>query len=375
MIPSFHQGGSERQALQLSQLLQGDGTYDVRLACLQKAGVLLDDDVINAFGQIVDFPLNSFYDRNFVGQVRRLVRWLRENEIEIVQTHDFYTNIFGMISARLASVPVRIAAKRETGMRTWAQRTVERRAFGFASSVVVNSEGVRNYLAKAGVPAKKLKLIYNGIEAGRFDRPFADRRAILSSLGLDPERPGQLVTIVANLREKVKNHEMFLRAAHNIAERIPDAGFVVAGEGDRSDELKRFASELGLRDRVYFIGRCSCVPELLSISDVCVLTSDSEGFSNAILEYTASGKPVVATNVGGAAEAIIQGETGYLVEPNDDRAMSERVCQILEDADLAERFGRAGKRRVLSLFSTTTQLQATLELYDAQLRRRGRPRP
>lgn len=361
--------------MQLSQLLQGDGTYDVRLACLQKAGVLLDDDVINAFGPIADFPLNSFYDRNFVGQVRRFVRWLRENEIEIVQTHDFYTNIFGMISARLARVPVRIAAKRETGMRTWAQRSVERRAFGFASGVVVNSEGVRKYLTKAGVPAEKLKLIYNGIDAGRFDRPLADRRAILSALGLDPERLGQFVTIVANLREKVKNHEMFLRAAHKIAERIPDVGFVVAGEGDRSDDLKRFASELGLRDRTHFIGRCTRVPELLSISDVCVLTSDSEGFSNAILEYMASGRPVVATKVGGAAEAIIQGVTGYLVEPNDDEAMSEHVCQVLEDADLAERFGREGKRRVLSRFSTTTQLRATLELYDAQLRRRGRPRP
>ncbi len=361
LIPSFNQGGSERQALQLVGLLLGEGSYEVRLACLDKTGILFDEAAALGFQDPPEFPLTSFYDANMLVQLRRFVRYLRENRINIVQTQDFYSNIFGMFGAAIAGVPYRIAAKRETGMRSTVQLFAERRAFDWANIVVANSQKVKNYLVASGVRESKVRVIYNGIDHLLYNCDNVDRKAVLRDLGL-PEGY-RFVTIVANLRSPVKNHAMFLRAAATVAAKFPDAAFVLAGEGELLNEYKAIAAMSDLDGRVHFLGRCSRIPELLAISDVCSLTSRSEGFSNSIIEYMAAGKPVVATNVGGAAEAIIDGKTGYLIESEDVDALAEHIGILLSDQELASRMGVAGRRRVSERFSTETQLKSTLELY------------
>lgn len=339
------------------------------LACLDKNGVLLDDDLAERFKEIPEFPLTSFYDFNLANQLRRFVGYIKTNRIDIVQTHDFYTNIFGMIGARMAAVPIRIAAKRETGMRTRTQRFIERRAFGLADVIVVNSSGVKDYLAGSGVPSSKLAIVFNGIDLDRFTAIGGDRTALAELVGLPIEPHFRFVTIVANLREPVKNHEMFLRAASKVSGCVPDAAFVIAGEGERTRLITSAADDLGLSDRTFFLGRCMHVPELLALSDVCVLTSDSEGFSNSILEYMAAGKPVVATDVGGASEAILENETGFLVARNDHESLAERICRLLNDQILLDELGRKGRERVAEQFSLETQLAATLAIYEQELRR------
>src|SRR4029077_13351947 len=111
IIDSFEQGGSERLALQLVRQLHQSGRCQVRLACLQNKGSLRSEADRLGLGEIPEYSLTSFYDRNFVSQLRRLARFLKENEIDVVHTHDFYTNIFGMTAAALARVPARIAYK------------------------------------------------------------------------------------------------------------------------------------------------------------------------------------------------------------------------------------------------------------------------
>lgn len=367
LIPSFHQGGSERQALQLTRLLIEDGTYNVSLACLDKNGVLLNDAIELGLDEIPDFPLTSFYDLNMAARLRRFVKFLKDQKIDIVQTHDFYTNIFGMAGAGFAGVPVRIAAKRETGMRSSPQNFIERRAFGSSDVVVVNSERVRNFLADSGVPQRKMDVVYNGLDHRRFEISNGDHMKLANELGLPADGPRRFVTIVANLRERVKNHAMFLRAAAKAARTADDVGFIIAGEGELLDETKKLARDLGVSERTFFLGRCSRVPELLALSDICVLTSESEGFSNSILEYMAAGKPVVATDVGGAAEAIVEGETGFLVASNDDEALAERLGRLLCDSALSERMGSEGRRRVVEQFSMESQLNKTLAIYEREI--------
>jgi len=110
IIDSFEQGGTERQALQLVRLLQESGLCRMHLACLQNKGSLRAEAERSGLGEISAYPLSSFYDRNFATQVRRLVGFLKENEIQLVHTHDFYTNIFGMTAAATARVRARIAS-------------------------------------------------------------------------------------------------------------------------------------------------------------------------------------------------------------------------------------------------------------------------
>src|SRR6201999_1618620 len=120
------------------------------------------------------------------------------------------------------------------------------------------------------------------------------------------------ITIVANLRHPVKDHPTFLRAAQQVHAAFPAARFVLAGEGELTGAMQDLAAQLGITDQTFFIGRCARVAELLAASDACVLSSIAEGFSNSILEYMAASRPVVVTDVGGAREAVVDGETGYL---------------------------------------------------------------
>ena len=361
LIDSFNQGGSERQALQLTRLLVESGRFKVRLACLSPEGVLRDSINDLGLGEIPSFPLNSFTDRNAVRQLRRFVRWLKASRIDILHTHDFYTNIFGMAGGGLARLPVRVASMRETaGMRSAAQKQVQRIAYSMAHHVVANSNAVREKLMSDGVAPEKVSVIYNGLDVRRLATTLS-RAESLSLLGL-PER--RFISIVANMRHDVKDYPMFLRSARRVRDAVPDAAFLLAGEGELSDSLRGLVGELGIEDSTFFLGRCERVAELLAVSEICVLSSKAEGFSNSILEYMAAGRPVVVTDVGGAREVVIEGETGYLVSSGDDAMMAERLISLLQDPDRARAMGAHGKQVVESKFSCEAQLARTESLYD-----------
>lgn len=367
LINSFEQGGTERQTLQLARLLKESGRFQVKLACLNAHGVLRAEAEALDLGRIEQYKLTSFHDANFIRQVRRLARDLRADSIAVVHSHDFYTNVIGMAAARLARVPARVASKRDiAGFRTPAQNFVERCSFRLARRVVVNSEAVRAFLVGSGVPARKIVTLYNGLDPARVEPPAGfEEGEVRASLGLPTRRP--LVTIVANLQHEVKDHRTFLRAARRVKERGPGAAFVLAGEGDLTESLRAYAAELGLAGDVFFTGRCTRVAELLAVSDVCVLSSKAEGFSNSILEYMAASRPVVVTDVGGAREAVVEGETGFVVPPGDDEALAERVARLLSDPERARLMGERGRRRVEERFSCAAQLAGVEGLYDELL--------
>jgi len=363
-IGSFHQGGSERQAVQLSRLLKESGKINVSIATLNNEGVLQAEIEKIGFREIPEFKLTSFYNANFVKQILKCASFLREKKIEIIHTHDFYTNVFGMLAAQLAQTPLAIASKRETGgIRTKMQIRVEKFAYKQANAIVANSEAVKKYLIENGVAEKKIKVIYNGLDLERLTPKTTDRKAICEELNLPSDENIKFVTLVANLRYEVKNQPMFLRAAQKILNKFPHAHFVLAGEGELQESLENLANELKIAENTHFIGRCVKVPELLSISYACSLTSFNEGFSNSILEYMAAGKPVVATNVGGASEAIVENETGFLVESNDDETLANRLIELLQSEEKAATFGAKGRQVAEEKFSLNAQLNKTLELY------------
>jgi glycosyltransferase involved in cell wall biosynthesis len=373
LVGSFHSGGSERQAVQLTRLLLESGRCNVRLATLDCDGALLPEVKRLGFNDIPEFRLNSFYDLHFVRQVRRFAQYLKQQEIDVLHTHDFYTNIFGMAAAVLARVPVRIASRRESAVRPSHQRVVERGAYRLADAVIANCEEVRRQLIDEGVPARKVRTIYNGLDPSRVQAPQADRREILASLDL-PE--GRFVTIMANMRAHVrqpepsclKDHPTFLRAAQLVHQQVPDAGFIIAGEGELLEATQELARSLGIAERTFFIGRCRDIGRVLSISDVCVLSSRSEGFSNAILEYMAAGRPVVSTDVGGAREAVVNGETGYLVTAGDHQRIAEHVASLLLNPEQARAMGEAGRRVANEKFSCNKQVQNVESLYGELLK-------
>jgi glycosyltransferase involved in cell wall biosynthesis len=358
--------------IQLTRLLRNSGRFNVHVACLNGGGVLRPEIDKLGLSELPEYPLTSFYDRNMVKQVRRFASYLRSRQVRLVHTHDYYSNIFGMAGGVLARVPVRIASRRETsGLRSAAQKRLELLTFGRAQAIVVNAEAVRDHVLKEGVPAKKLVVIYNGLDLTRFLRDSILPEAMAwSELRLPKEIKGReprFITIVANMHHDVKDYPMFLRSARRVNESFPDAVFLLAGEGKLTDSLRRLAGELGISDNTEFLGNCKNIAHVLRLSEICVLSSRAEGFSNAILEYMAASKPVVATDVGGAREAVSEGRTGYLVPAGNDHAMSDRIISLLRDPQHGREMGKRGRRVVEEKFSCKFQLERIEALYEELL--------
>ncbi len=368
------EGGAEHQMLQLAQRMKDDEGYRVHIACLLRTGDLLNRAEELVGEKVPGFPITSFYGYSMIVQLRRFAQYLQDQKIEIIHSQDFYSNIFGMIGGTLAGVPARIAFKGETEFaRTPKQKFLERCSFRLAHAVIANSEAVHKQMIREGVAPRKLITIYNGIDLQRVaGTPGARGEEVLAGFGLPHKPARRFVTIVANLQHPVKDHSMFLRAARRVAKAIPDAAFIIAGQGQLKESLQSYAAELGLKEKVFFIGRCDRVGDLLNISDVGVLSSKAEGFSNSILEYMGAALPVVATDVGGAREVIIEDETGYVVSSGDDVAMGEKIISLLRAPEPARLMGERGRQVVAERFSWEAQV-SILKIFYEQLLARKKP--
>jgi glycosyltransferase involved in cell wall biosynthesis len=372
LVNSFREGGTERQAAQLVGLLHASGRYRALVASHSVEGGLRAELAAWGVEPVGEFPLRRFHDLKTPAQLRRFAEVLRRHRVDVLHTHDFYTNVFGMVAGVIAGVPVRIASRRELDYFTPRQRRVERWAYRAAHVVVANCDRLRERLEAEGVARGRTATLYNGVDPERVTpppgfSPAAARRA----LGLPVDAGAPVVTMVANLRHERKNHGVFLEAAHRIRQSFPGAVFVLAGEGPLEGPLRERARQLGLAAHVVFTGRCDDVASLLAVSDVCVLSSETEGFSNAVLEYMAAGRPVVATDVGGTREAVVDGETGYLVPPGDPSALARPILRLLRAPELARRMGESGRRRVRSTFTAERQCEEAEALYDRLLGRTG----
>ncbi len=176
----------------------------------------------------------------------------------------------------------------------------------------------------------------------------------------------KVVMLSANLRP-VKNVQGFLMAAYQILADRDDTVFVILGSGPDESSLQFLASELGIADRVFWAGSVDVPALYLSRADVCCLSSDSEGFSNSIVEYMAAGKPVVATRVGGSGECIDAGESGFLVGRGDFNSMAKFIIRLLDDPEMRKSFGEAGRKIVLERFTLELQMKRFHDMYDTLL--------
>jgi glycosyltransferase involved in cell wall biosynthesis len=197
-------------------------------------------------------------------------------------------------------------------------------------------------------------------------RPF-DRVAKRRELGIGAE--SFLITMVACLKPQ-KSPLDFLRLADRVSQALPEAEFVLAGDGELRPAVERMITKRGLRGRFHLLGWRRDVPELLWASDLLVLTSRWEGLPRVYPEALAAGLPVVGTRVDGAAEAVQDGETGYLFEPGDIAGMAEAVLSLFQDPERRRRMGEAGRRRVAE-FDIQRLAPAQESLYEELLAGRG----
>jgi glycosyltransferase involved in cell wall biosynthesis len=221
-------------------------------------------------------------------------------------------------------------------------------------------------------PQAKVRVIPNGVDTDRF-APAPHARRIREELRVGPNTP--LVGILAALRPE-KNHDLFLAAASRIRHAVPEAKFIVIGDGPERRHIEEKATLLGLYDpldpppsALRLLGNRDDVPAVLAALDVLTLTSHNEANPVSILEAMSCGLPVVATNVGSVSESVIEGQTGYLVPAGDRRLLADRVIELLNEPLLAQRLGEAGRERVVERSSLDVMVGG-YELLIAELYRK-----
>lgn len=227
---------------------------------------------------------------------------------------------------------------------------------GLPDAVFAVSELVRQHCIEVDdIDPDRVQTVYNGLDLGDWD--ISEQSAA--------QRDKLLVTTIGNIRH-VKGHDLFIRAAAAIAPRYPNVRFSIAGgvlEPSYFEELQTLVRNLNLEDRFHFAGGITDLRGHLSAADIFVLPSRSEGFSNAIVEAMAASLPVVATNVGGNAEAVQNGVTGLIVPAEDSAALAAAISQLLADPAKAKAMGMAGKQRVAERFTTDAMMMQTTTAY------------
>jgi glycosyltransferase involved in cell wall biosynthesis len=278
---------------------------------------------------------------------------------------------WGRLAAWLAGVPVICSALHSSGLPDRVELP-NRLLAPITDAFIAVAETHRRYLAEhEGCPATKVRVVPNGVDVERFHPRWSDP-ALREELQLPEGAP--VAGIVAALRPE-KNHELFLRAAALVGEQVPEARFLIVGDGPRRGQLEDLARKLLPADAVCFLGTRGDVPEVVSLTDVVLLTSHMEANPVSVLEAMAAEKPVVATRVGSVPETVIDGQTGFLAEPGDARGIADRVVELFGDPERAARMGRAGRERVVAHWSVERMVRGyedlISELYRSKCHARG----
>lgn len=343
LLTSMPVGGAETLLVNLVRRLD-KRKFAPEIACLKSPGEL---------GEMMsqELPVHSHLIRHKldVAVLFRLQKLIAERKIDAVVTVGCGDKMFwGRLAAWRAGVPVVLSALHSTGWPDGVgrlNRMLTPITDGFIGVAQAHGEFLVDF---EKFPANKVHVIPNGVDCDRFQPSPKDRASARVELGIAENAP--LVGIVAALRPE-KNLELFLRAAAVVQRQIPVARFLIVGDGPERARCELWARELGITEFVHSLGSRSDIPRWLAAMDVFALTSHNEANPVSILEAMSCGIPVVAPKVGSISESVIDGKTGFLVEPGDEQQQASKWLTLLRAPVQAKEMGLEGRRMVMESWS------------------------
>jgi glycosyltransferase involved in cell wall biosynthesis len=352
-------GGGERIVLKLAGLLP---RYGYRVSILTFSADPASLGLQSLPCSVYLLPLQRTYDLTAMRGSLALRKFLKQQQIKIVQTFFESSDLWaGFVTKAMSSAKL-IWSRRDMGiLRTGKHHAAYRMMAGAPDRVFAVSEQVRQHCIEVdGIRPARIQTIYNGLD-------LADWKTTVKPAKHTDEI---LVATVGNIR-RVKGHDVFIKAAASVAAQFPNVHFSIAGEVLEPDyfaELQGMVKDLKLTGRFHFAGGVTDLKDHLAEADVFVLPSRSEGFSNAIIEAMAASLPVVATNVGGNAEAVLDGVTGFIVPPQDSDVLATAIGRLLSDPARARQMGEAGKKLAAEKFTTEAMMIQITSVYADLLR-------
>jgi glycosyltransferase involved in cell wall biosynthesis len=317
-------------------------------------------------------PLRADFPRVF-SAVRDLAARLRADSCDVLICHGYKAHILGRLAARRAGIPAVAVSRGWTGetRKVKLYEWLDRRHLRFMDHVVCVSDGQAEKVRKwCRVPPERLSVIRNSARLAAFERRDPAARERL--LGFLPAGVSQIVLAAGRLSPE-KGFGVLVEAAAALCRENPAAGVVLFGEGVLRPELEQQVARSGLAGRFVMPGFRTDLDSLIGAADVVVLPSFTEGLPNVALEASAAGVPVVATAVGGTPEAVVDGESGYLVPPGRPELLAGRVSELLRDPARRAAFGAAGQARMRAEFTFESQAAAYLRLIDTLTTTRPAP--
>ncbi len=294
----------------------------------------------------------------YIPSIIQLMVIMRKRAISLVHVNTS-TNIHGPVAAKLLGVPV-IWHIREILFPEILWRIVVWSVLACSTKVICVSEAVKKDVLRLSRELdNRISVIYNGVDLARYELSMG-REATLNKFGIQSDKIviGTVGGLIAG-----KGIDVLLEAAVSVAEAVPDAVFLIVGDGPLESELRELAQELHLFDKVHFIGRQEDVAPLYHTMDILVSATRSEGFGKVLIEAMAARKPVVATRVGGIPEIVIDQKTGVLVPVDSPTDMAQAIIALLRDKKKMKRFGEAGRKRVEQMFTWEISVAKVQELY------------
>lgn len=371
IIPTLDRGGAEKQMALLATGLPRD-SYDVHVAALTRGGPLADTLAAR------DIPVHRIdkrwkADPAAFWRLRRLIKELRP---DIVHTWIFAANCYGRQAAFSAQVPHVIAGERCVDRWKVAYEfAIDRHLAKRTSRIATNSAGIREFYVEHGIPDDKFVVIPNGIPispAGHLPNSLtkaADSEPAGSLVSredwldhLNLPHSARLIGAVGRLWPQ-KRYKDLIWAAELLKVIRDDTHLLIVGDGPQRWRLERFRDQVGIRDRVHFLGHREDVFNLLPHLDCFWLGSAYEGQSNALMEAMLAGLPVVATDITGNRELVTDGETGLLIPIGDRAGLARQTRQLLDNASEARRLGEAARRRMRTEFTVERMVKRYDDLY------------
>lgn len=296
----------------------------------------------------------------------RLVKLLRALRPDVVHTFFPVGNILGVLAARLAGIRHVVSSRRDYG--EWMRSdylVMTRFANRFVERIVTNSQRVKELTERVEkVDGGRIDVIYNGIDLSRFAGLKRDE-ALKCELGIGVDK--KIVGLVANFRP-MKRHETFVKAAQEVLTQRDDVEFLLLGQNVSDDGVKEktesLARELGVHQRLHFLGTQKDVLSYLSIMDVGVNCSEGEGLSNAIMEYMVAGVPCVVSDSGGNPDLVTADVHGAVFPLDDAKALAAEIIKLLDDPRRRERYVQTARHRVETEMSLPAMLKGYENYYE-----------
>lgn len=359
LIDGFGVGGTELNAV---RTLEAFSRRNLRVTIVhfQSDGPLFDRAADSGHA-MVHVPVVPLWSPRILPRLAALASAFRSARAEVIHSQDVYSNILGVAAARLIGIPILTSRRWKddvprrglTPLNAWAHR--------HSTLVLPNSGTLAPTLREEGVPGNRIFVHENFIDDSALVRlPSTEVGFWRQRLGIDADA---LVAGCVARMSRVKRHDVLINAWATVAGVLPSARLVLVGDGEMRATYETRVRELGLEESVIFTGVLPNAPLPQQMFDVAVLTSQNEGFPNALVEASACGVPLVATMVGGVADVLRVGDTGLDVPVGDSDATARAILRLLLDRALRERLGTAGRELVIHRFSEAAAIQRLDDLY------------